>query len=186
MNFHDFISADLARYKDEVQSKHFISALQIPGFRYTYILRKASFLKKKTISGLFFRFLLRFYSLKYGYQINPSTKIGKGLYIGHRGTIIVNSLSVIGACCNLSPGVTIGQTNRGVKKGAPILGDKVWVGTNAVVVGGIKIGDNVLIAPNAYVNVDVPSNSIVIGNPAQIIFRENATEGYIDNCSEII
>jgi len=182
MNPNDFISADLARYKDEARSNHLFYALQIPGFRYTYILRKASFSKKKSISGLFYRLLLRIYSIKYGFQINPSTKIGKGLYIGHRGTIIVNSLSVIGACCNLSPGVTIGQTNRGSKKGAPVLGDRVWVGTNAVIVGGIKIGDNVLIAPNAYVNVDVPSNSIVIGNPAQIIFKENATENYIDNC----
>jgi serine O-acetyltransferase len=182
MNPNDSISADLARYKDEARSSHLLYALQIPGFRYTYILRKASFSKKKSISGLFYRLLLRIYSVKYGFQINPSTKIGKGLYIGHRGTIIVNSLSVIGACRNLSPGVTIGQTNRGSKKGAPVLGDRVWVGTNAVIVGGIKIGDNVLIAPNAYVNVDVPSNSIVIGNPAQIIYKENATENYIDNC----
>jgi serine O-acetyltransferase len=182
MNPNDFISADIVRYKDEARSNHLIYALQIPGFRYTYILRKASFSKKKSISGLFYRLLLRIYSVKYGFQINPSTKIGKGLYIGHRGTIIVNSLSVIGDCCNLSPGVTIGQTNRGSKKGAPLLGNRVWVGTNAVIVGGIKIGNNVLIAPNAYVNVDVPSNSIVIGNPAQIIFKENATENYIDNC----
>jgi serine O-acetyltransferase len=182
MNSNDFINADLARYQDEARSNHLVYALQIPGFRYTYILRKASFSKKKSISGLFYRLLLKIYSVKYGYQINPSTKIGKGLYIGHRGTIIVNSLSVIGDCCNLSPGVTIGQTNRGSKKGAPVLGDRVWVGTNAVIVGGIKIGDNVLIAPNAYVNVDVPSNSIVMCNPAQIIFKENATENYIDNC----
>jgi serine O-acetyltransferase len=182
MNSHEFIKADLSRYKDENGFNRLFSALHIPGFRYTYILRKSSFSKKRSIQGLFYRFLLRFYSLKYGYQINPSTKIGKGLYIGHRGTIIVNSLSVIGDCCNLSPGVTIGQTNRGVKRGTPVLGDRVWVGTNAVIVGGIKIGDNVLIAPNAYVNVDVPSNSVVIGNPAQIIFKENATENYIDNC----
>jgi serine O-acetyltransferase len=178
----DFVKADLIRYKDEVKGKQLVYALQIPGFRYTYLLRNASFSNKRSFKGLLFRFLLKYYSYKYGYQINPSTKIGKGLYIGHRGTIIVNSLSVIGAWCNLSPGVTIGQTNRGVKKGVPKLGDRVWVGTNAVIVGGITIGDNVLIAPNAYVNVDVPSNSIVIGNPAHIIFKENATENYIENC----
>lgn len=182
MSLYAFIKADLARYKDEVRYKYLIFALLIPGFRFTYILRKASFTNTRTAKGLFYRFLLKVYSAKYGFQINASTKIGKGLYIGHRGTIIINSLSVIGSCCNLSPGVTIGQTNRGKNKGAPVLGDKVWIGTNAVIVGGIKIGDNVLIAPNAYVNVDVPSNSIVIGNPAKIIYRENATENYIDNC----
>ena len=50
-----------------------------------------------------------------------------------------------------------------------------------MIVGGITIGDNVLIAPNAYVNMDVPSNSVVVGNPAQIIPNENATDGYINN-----
>ena len=42
----------------------------------------------------------------------------------------------------------------------------MWIGTNAVIVGGIEIGDDVLIAPGAFVNVDVPSGSTVIGNPA--------------------
>lgn len=50
-----------------------------------------------------------------------------------------------------------------------------------MVVGGITIGDDVLIAPNSYVNVNVPSHSIVMGNPARIIPRANATEGYIQN-----
>ncbi|MFM1755949.1 MAG: hypothetical protein RL621_873 [Bacteroidota bacterium] len=182
MSSKDFIKHDLARYKDETRFNYLFFALLIPGFRYTYILRKSSISKKRSLPGLFYRFLLRIHSIKYGFQINPSTRIGKGLYMGHRGTIIINSRAVIGACCNLSPGVTIGQTNRGIRKGAPIIGDYVWIGTNAVIVGAVIIGNNVLIAPNAYVNIDVPSNSIVIGNPAQIISRENATEGYIENC----
>ena len=57
----------------------------------------------------------------------------------------------------------------------------MWVGINAVVVGKIVIGDDVLIAPGAYVNCDVPSHSIVLGNPCRIIPRENATAGYIEN-----
>jgi len=66
------------------------------------------------------------------------------------------------------------------KQGTPNIGNKVWIGTNAVIVGKITIGDDVLIAPNAYVNFDVPSHSIVIGNPGKIHFRNNATEGYIN------
>lgn len=48
-------------------------------------------------------------------------------------------------------------------------------------IGKITIGNDVLIAPNSYVNFDVPLHSIVIGNPGNVIFRENATEGYINN-----
>ena len=116
----------------------------------------------------------------YGFQIPPSTQIGKGLYIGHWGTIVVNGKTIMGDFCNLSPGVTIGQTNRGKNKGVPTIGSKVWIGTNAVIVGNIIIGDNVMIAPNAFVNISVPSNSLVVGNPASILPREDATEGYIN------
>ena len=77
--------------------------------------------------------------------------------------------------------MTIGQENRGARKGAPVIGDNVWIGANAVIVGKIEIGNNVLIAPNAYINSDVPDDSIVIGNPAKIIHNEKATEGYIQN-----
>jgi serine O-acetyltransferase len=103
------------------------------------------------------------------------------LHIAHFGTIVVNKATVMGKNCNLSHGVTIGQANRGEKKGVPLIGDFVWIGTGAVVVGNVTIGSNVLIAPNTYVNMDVPDNSIVIGNPAKIISRENPTEGYINN-----
>lgn len=59
--------------------------------------------------------------------------------------------------------------------------DKCWIGTNSVIVGNITIGEDCLIAPLSFVNFDVPSHSIVIGNPARIIPKENATVGYINN-----
>ena len=131
--------------------------------------------------GFLYRVFLHLDGHFYGFQIPPSTQIGKGLYIGHWGTIVVNARTTIGDYCNLSPGVTIGQTNRGKNKGTPTIGNRVWIGTNAVIVGNISIGDNVMIAPNAFVNVSVPSNSLVIGNPASILHREDATDGYIDH-----
>lgn len=68
----------------------------------------------------------------------------------------------------------------GGRRGAPVIGNEVWIGINAVIVGKVTIGDDVLIAPNSYVNCDVPSHSIVFGNPCIIKHRENATEGYIN------
>ena len=72
------------------------------------------------------------------------------------------------------------EQGKSVEK-AVCIGDEVWIGPNAVIVGNIKIGNNVLIAPNAYVNFDVPENSVVIGNPAQITTNLNATQGYINH-----
>ena len=77
--------------------------------------------------------------------------------------------------------MTIGQENRGVRKGSPVIGDCVWIGINAAIVGNVKIGNDVLIAPNSYVNCDVPDHSVVFGNPCIIKHRDNATEDYINN-----
>lgn len=177
------IKADLMRYTGETVSGRLLPSLLIPGFRYTFFLRKAHQLSKRSFWGIISRIFLYFDGHFYGFQIPPSTQLGKGLYIGHWGTIVVNGKTVMGDFCNLSPGVTIGQTNRGKNVGVPTIGNRVWIGTNAVIVGNIKIGDNVMIAPNAFVNISVPSNSLVIGNPASIFPKENATDGYIQNTS---
>ena len=66
-------------------------------------------------------------------------------------------------------------------KGSIIIDDDVWIGANAVIVGNIRIGNNVLIAPGAYVNFDVPDGSIVIGNPGLIRRSPGATLNYINN-----
>jgi len=177
----DYLQADLYRYGGAKTNCYFLKALfpPQPAFRYTYLLRHASVFKKYSIRGLFYRALLLHYSYKYGFQILPNTKIGKGLYIGHRGPVVINGQSELGDNCTLAHVVNIGQTNRGQKAGCPKIGNKVFIGSGAVVVGKIVIGNNVMIAPNALVNFDVPDNSIVIGNPAVIKPYANATESYV-------
>ena len=177
----DLIKADLYRYAGQTGTKAFLRSLRIPGFRYTYFLRKSAATRKYSPLGIVYRLLYYRYTYKYGFQIAYHTKIGKGLQISHFGGVVVNSKAVIGVNCYLSHNITIGQTNRGRTKGYPVIGDRVWIGAGAVVVGGVTIGNNVLIAPNAYVNFDVPANSIVLGNPAKIIANEQATADYIVN-----
>lgn len=151
------------------------SPLSDHSLRFLFAFRKAHGSR-----NLIWRLLLHRLQERYGLEIARATKIGPGLYLGHAFNITVNEAAVIGANCNLHKGVTIGQENRGKRKGAPILGDCVWIGVNATVVGSITVGDDVLIAPGAYVNCDIPSHSVVLGNPCRIIPRENATEGYIN------
>jgi serine O-acetyltransferase len=179
---HDSIKADLFRYEGRVNFKVFLRLLFFtPGFTYSFCLRKASLSKGCPWCYIVWKILLKYFSYKYGFQIPISTSIGNGLYIGHFGTIVINEKVVLGRNCNLAHGITIGQTNRGLLAGTPKIGNCVWIGTGAVIVGSIVIGDNVLIAPNSFVNQDVPDNSIVIGNPAKIIPRLDATEGYVIN-----
>lgn len=175
------IQADLYRYGGLKGTKGFLKGMLIPGFRYMYIFRKLSNSSKYTPQWFFFTLLKRRYKFKYQFQIPTGTQIGEGFYIGHFGALVINEKATIGKYCNIAHNVTIGQTNRGRLKGTPTIGDYVWMGTGSVIVGNITIGSNVLIAPNSYVNMDVPSNSIVMGNPPRIISRENPCEGYINH-----
>jgi serine O-acetyltransferase len=151
----DIIKSDLYRHGGETRLS---KGKKIPGFRYLYYFRKASKYKKTSIFGIYYRLILRKLSYKYGFQIPLTTSIGEGFYIGHFGTIVINKKAKIGKNCNIAHSTTIGETNRGKLKGYPTIGDKVWIGTGSVIVGNIKIGNNVLIAPNSFVNTDIPDN----------------------------
>lgn len=178
----EVINSDLFRYTQKITFKNLVKSLLIrPGFRTTYLLRKCKYYRgKNKLKFMFYKFLLIKCKYKYGYEIPVDVSFGKGIFINHLGNVIINPLAVIGDYFTTNGSLVIGQTNRGKNKGVPVLGNRVWIGNGAVLIGKINIGNNVMIAPNAYVNFDVPDNSIVIGNPGKIIPKENATDGYIN------
>ncbi len=179
------IKQDLYRYIPRPYSFFsLLRGLRAQGFRFMFFLRLTSS-ATNGVSRFFYRMLLRRYVFKYGFQIPYQTSIGGGFHISHFGLVAINPDVVIGENCNINQGVVLGQTNRGKKQGCPTLGNRVWIGANAVIVGKIQIGDDVLIAPGAFVNFDVSSHSIVMGNPGKVIPRENATEQYVCNVLEL-
>jgi len=143
--------------------------------KFSYYFRKSASSKNKILQ-LYYRLRFRLICNKHGIEISSRTSIGKGLYVGHPYNITINPSAVLGENLNIHKGVTIAQENRGARKGTPTIGNKVWIGINSTIVGKITIGDDVLIAPNSFVNCNVPSHSIVIGNPCRIIHKDNATE----------
>lgn len=179
------IKNDLRRYTSNLGKISFLKHIIIrPQFRYMYIKRKCNKYRvnNKKIMFNLFRLLLKRYQVKFGIEIPYETNIDGGFYIGHIGGIVINAKSKIGKNVNILNGVLIGYEPRGERKGCPIIGNNVWIGTNSVIVGNINIGNNVLIAPNSFVNFSVPNNSIVIGNPAKVIERiQDPTLGYINN-----
>lgn len=117
-------------------------------------------------------------SLITGIYIPIDTKIGEGLYIGHWGGIIINSDVVIGANCNLSQGVTIGEGGREGKRGVPVIGDRVYIGPGAKIFGNITIGNDVAIGANAVVIKSVPDNAVVGGVPA-VVLNYNGSKDFV-------
>jgi glycosyltransferase involved in cell wall biosynthesis len=98
------------------------------------------------------------------------------LHIPHAGNIVVHAHAVIGAHCCLCQGVTIGISGRGEHRGVPKLGDRVFVGVNAVVVGKIVVGDDAVIGANSLVNRDVPSHTTALGVPAVVVNQHGSKE----------
>lgn len=180
------LQADLYRYRGKIDQRSFLSAyLRDPGFRFTYYLRKvAHYSSRKRSIGVFGyiynRVRLNHYRFKYGFDISPTTRIGPGFYLGHFGGVVISPYAVIGANVNIAKGATIGATSRGARLGAPTIEDRVWIGANAIIVGKITIGQEALIAPGAYVNFDVPSKAVVLGNPGKIV-STTGSEGYVNN-----
>lgn len=169
------IKMDLQRYSGRIDP--FIK-------KYLILFRRTQFCKNKYLKRIM-HYILKKHRLKRGIEIDSNVAIGAGLYIGHPFNITINDNIIIGANCNIHKGVLIGQENRGKRKGTPVIGNSVWIGINACVVGAIHVGNDVLIAPNSYVNCDVPNHSIVIGNPCKIIHKSNATADYINNQVEV-
>ncbi len=111
-----------------------------------------------------------------GISLPYSATIGKSFYIGHFGQIIVNANSVIGDNCNISQGITIGVSGRGDNRGVPRIGNNVYMGANATIVGNIAIGNDVVIGANSLVVKDVPSGTTVLGVPAEVISKNDSSD----------
>lgn len=171
---------DLYRFYGEEGEPLLKRILRPLELKYIALFRKANTCNILPLK-LFYMLRLKKMSDKTQIQIPARTEIGEGFYIGHLGRIIIHPDAKLGKNMNIATGVTIGMENRGKRKGVPTFKGNCWIGTNAVVVGKIEIGEDVLIAPLSYVNFDVPDHSIVIGNPARIIHREEATKDYICN-----
>ena len=93
---------------------------------------------------------------------------GKGLHIIHSSSIYIHPSVVIGERLGLMHNVCIG-TNMRSGGGVPTIGDDVFIGVGASILGAIKIGDGARIAANSFVINDVPAGATAIGVPAKII-----------------
>lgn len=189
--FESLFLSDARRYLsdneyDKYKSGGVISCLSVsynaPGLKYSFWMRLCNTLRgKKAWLPLYAIALRRFshYQYKFGISIPFNTQIDRGFYIGHFGCIVVNQAAVIGKNCNISQGVTIGAANRGKNKGCAVIGDNVYIGPGAKIVGHVVIGNNVAIGANAVVTHDVPDNAVVAGVPARIVSMDGS-EGYVN------
>ena len=164
---YDF-SKDLYRYYGEKGETLAQRILRPPELKYIALMRKTQNCKFFPLKW-FYTLRLKRMSYKTLIQIPPRTRIGDGFYIGHSGRVIIHPEAVIGENANVATGVTIGQENRGKRKGAPTIGDNCWIGGNTVICPGVKVGNGVVIGAGSVVTKDIPDNVIAAGNPCRVI-----------------
>lgn len=106
-----------------------------------------------------------FVHVLWGIELPRKARIGPGLYIGHFGGITVSPEAVMGEHCSISPGVVIGLSGQGERLGVPVIGDDVYIGPGAKVIGKIRIGSSVKIGANAVVYRDIPDHAVAALDP---------------------
>ena len=106
-----------------------------------------------------------------GVELRYKTKVGPGLRLYHGQGLVVHEGTVLGADCTLRQSTTIGNKTLadGSLSGCPVLGDRVDVGANVVILGPVRIGDDAVIGAGSVVVKDVPAGAVVAGNPVRVL-----------------
>ncbi|MDF1543811.1 MAG: serine O-acetyltransferase [bacterium] len=109
-----------------------------------------------------------------GLEIHPGATIAPGFFVDHGAGLVIGETTIIGRDCVLFHNVTLGGTGKHIGKRHPTLGDNVLIGTGAILLGPIVVGNNVKIGANSFVVMrDIPSDCTVAGTPAVITKRND-------------
>lgn len=112
-----------------------------------------------------------------GIEIHPAAKLGPGLFIDHGMGVVIGETAEIGENVTLLQGVTLGGTSLKREKRHPTLGGNVVVGAGAKIIGGFTIGDGSRIGAGSVVVREVPPNSVVVGVPGRVTYRDGQRVG---------
>lgn len=165
--FQRLVKTDMKRYK-----KQFVySVIMIPGFKYSFHHRLCYYLAQYKVLFPFFLIeylYFRHLTFRFGIECQRNSLLPEGFCVALFGGIVFYPKSC-GKNVLLRPGVIVGTAAGYGQDDGPIIGDNVKFGVHSCVLGGVRIGDNVIIAANAVVVKDVPSNCVVAGVPAKVV-----------------
>src|SRR5277367_3651973 len=104
-----------------------------------------------------------------GIEIHPGARIGRRCFIDHGMGVVIGETSEIGDDVLLYQGVTLGGTGKDSGKRHPTIGTGAVIGTGAIVLGNIRIGDYVKVGAGSVVVRPVPDHSTVVGVPGRVV-----------------
>jgi serine O-acetyltransferase len=107
-----------------------------------------------------------------GIEIHPAARMGDGVFIDHGMGVVIGETAEVGDDVTLYQGVTLGGTSLKREKRHPTIERNVVVGTGAAVMGALRVGEGARIGAGSVVVADVPPNSVVVGVPGKVIYRD--------------
>jgi|GEM_PF-2308922 len=161
------IKAQFDLYGGRSRLRKLLRCLGTPGVQAMTTFRFGTWLISQPVGV---RFLLHpFYAVLHtlvlvfwGIDMERGATIGPGLYIGHFGGINISSAATLGSHCFISQGVTVGVAGQGERRGAPRIGDNVYIAPGARLFGKITVGDNSKVGANCVVHKDIPAGATVV------------------------
>lgn len=127
---------------------------------------------RHVVFKLIYRFVLFFYKriqCKLCVEIEPWTKIGRGLFLPHPNGIVLNPNVVIGDNCSILHQVTIGNNGFKGMNELAVIGNNVQIGAGAKIIGPCKIGNDISIGANSVVTKDILDGQVVAGIPVKVL-----------------
>ncbi|HEV8309511.1 MAG TPA: serine O-acetyltransferase [Methylomirabilota bacterium] len=121
------------------------------------------------VSARFVSHLARFVT---GIEVHPAARLGPGVFIDHGMGVVIGETAEVGENVTLYQGVTLGGTSLKREKRHPTLERNVVVGAGSAILGAITIGEGTRVGGGSVVVKDVPPNSVVVGVPGKVIFRD--------------
>ena len=171
MNFAECLSIVRCDLTSRAQVLNLSNLFKDPISRFHLYLRLTEYLATKKRSNVFLSPLYyftkwRFQSLsaRLGFSI-PENTLGKGVYLPHYGTIVVNSKAYVGDYSVLNVDVVLGR-HPSSKDAVPVLGRGVFVGPGVKVFGDANIGSHSVIGANSVVSSTIPAQQLWAGSPA--------------------
>ena len=123
------------------------------------------------IHGFFFlaRLISHITRFLTGIEIHPGAKIGHRFFIDHGMGVVIGETAEIGNDVLMYQGVVLGGVSREKKKRHPTIGNNVVIGTGAIILGPVKIGDGAKIGAGSVVIKSIPPGSTVVGVPGRVM-----------------
>ena len=152
--------------KNDPAIKSTLEVLLYPSFRVQIYHKISSWFYNKNLYFMA-RLISEHAKRRTGIEIHPGAKLGSGVFIDHGFGVVIGETTIVGNNVVMFHGVTLGGTGKEKGKRHPTIGNNVFIGSGAKILGNIKIGDNSKVGANAVVLNDVDSNTTVVGIPAK-------------------